>query len=409
LDVRPTAALLLLARLLALPAAELGVAVADAVDRNPALEFTDRPRCAGCGRVLRGRRCRWCSGEVATTVDRAAWENPRDTLRHELHVALPASEHALADRVVDELDDRGLLGRSAAALARELDVPLARFEAVLDCLQRLAPAGVGAADVRAALLAQLDAWRGEAPPLRTRAVLEHADALLDGGPANLARRLGAPVDEVTAALAFVSRHFSPAPLDLSAPEPVGEAPVDLIVHEADDGSLRVEIAERAAYGIRLAPSFRLAAGDRSASPASRAWAAERVQAARLFLAQLDRRTGAVLRVAQRAVVHQAEFVRRGPLAHQPLTRGRLAMELGLHESTVSRAVAGKRVRLPCGDVVPLDAFFGTAVAAKAALRILLAQPLTRSDNTLAAELARCGHPVARRTVAKYRAELARAR
>jgi RNA polymerase sigma-54 factor len=405
-DARPTAAQLLLARLLALPATELGAAVADAAHANPALELADRPRCGTCGRLLRGRRCRWCAPAISPP---AAWnqpEHPREALKADLRLALDAPDHALAERVVDELDDRGLLGRSPEELAGELGVDPSRLDTVLRVLRRVAPPGVGAVDARESLLVQLAAWDGDAPPRLTHAVLVHADALVAGGPGRLARQLGAALDEVTAALRFVAEHLSPSPLDLSTPEAAVGAPVDLIVHEAVGGGFAVEVTDRSGYGLRLAASVHQVAADPHAPADARAWAAERVRDARLFLGQLDRRSRAVRRVAQATIEHQAEFIRRGPGAHCPLTRAEIARLTGLHESTVSRAVSGKRVRLPDSRTVAFDTFFGTAVAVKAALAELLAEPVRRSDAHLAAELDRRGHHVARRTVAKYRQELA---
>ena len=118
---------------------------------------------------------------------------------------------------------------------------------------------------------------------------------------------------------------------------------------------------------------------------------------------VDRRAGVLRRVARRVVHAQRDFVLHGPSAHRPLTRDRVATALGLHPSTVSRAVQGAVVALPDGRVQPLSAFFGPAVAVVDCLaRMLASNDPPRSDADAAVRLRLAGHVVARRTVTKYR-------
>jgi RNA polymerase sigma-54 factor len=111
-------------------------------------------------------------------------------------------------------------------------------------------------------------------------------------------------------------------------------------------------------------------------------------------------------VAEQVVERQREFLRLGPRFLHPLTRAEVAATLGLHESTVSRAVSGKLALLPSGRVMPLAAFFDVSLGPRETLRQAIdAEPRPLSDGELARLLASRGHPVARRTVAKYRAQL----
>ena len=91
---------------------------------------------------------------------------------------------------------------------------------------------------------------------------------------------------------------------------------------------------------------------------------------------------------------------------KPLTRAEVAGELGLHESTVSRAVAGKYVLLPDQTIVALSRFFGVSGGIDGELRKLLdSADGPMSDQSLADRLREAGYPIARRTVAKHRARL----
>ncbi len=102
-------------------------------------------------------------------------------------------------------------------------------------------------------------------------------------------------------------------------------------------------------------------------------------------------------------VLQREFILKGDAHIKPITRSRLAEELSVHESTVSRAVAGKSVQLPSGKIVPLSQFFDRSLHVRTALKkIVDGEKKPLSDSKLAKLLAKQGYNIARRTVAKYR-------
>lgn len=110
------------------------------------------------------------------------------------------------------------------------------------------------------------------------------------------------------------------------------------------------------------------------------------------------------RLMQRIVNLQRHFILHGDAYLLPITRAQLAIELEVHESTVSRAVSGKAVQLPNKRIVPLAKLFDRSLHVRTALREIISsetQPL--SDTEIVEKLYQQGHAVARRTVAKYRA------
>jgi RNA polymerase sigma-54 factor len=130
--------------------------------------------------------------------------------------------------------------------------------------------------------------------------------------------------------------------------------------------------------------------------------------ARFFMECVTQRWDTLLTITQALIHQQQAFLEQGVRGLKPLTRGELAAEVGLHESTVSRATANKYVLLPTGRTVPFDDFFDGSLAAKEALREVIqredgAKPY--SDEELARRLGEQGLPLARRTVAKYREAL----
>jgi RNA polymerase sigma-54 factor len=131
-----------------------------------------------------------------------------------------------------------------------------------------------------------------------------------------------------------------------------------------------------------------------------------VPQARSFVAQLHDRWETLRQVAEYAIQRQKEFLVRGAAALGPLTRTEVAGALGLHESTVSRAVADKYVLLPDHTIVALARFFGAGGGIHEELRKLLESSDTpMSDQRLADLLRDAGYPIARRTVTKHRARL----
>ncbi|MGI9253467.1 MAG: hypothetical protein ACR2J8_06965 [Thermomicrobiales bacterium] len=106
---------------------------------------------------------------------------------------------------------------------------------------------------------------------------------------------------------------------------------------------------------------------------------------------------------------QEPFLRGGVRELKPLTRAIVAQQVGVHESTVSRATSNKYVMLPNRKVIPFSDFFTPSLSVKDVIKELLideqraGQHLT--DRRICDVLDERGIRIARRTVAKYRAEL----
>src|SRR5258706_206731 len=133
---------------------------------------------------------------------------------------------------------------------------------------------------------------------------------------------------------------------------------------------------------------------------------DHVSRAQQFIGHLRERRNTLERVSHAAVVHQKEYLINGVRFLKPLTRLQVAKELGLHVSTVSRAVADKYVLLPWQQVKPMRIFFESVRSIHDVLHELITSdghPLT--DIEIADRLAEQGYQVARRTVAKYRKQL----
>lgn len=401
-ELRAMPALLTVARMLELPVLELHQAVQEELAANPALEEFEQPpgpapSASATDPLLR----------VAAPVSLA------DTLLADLRASLPADQHALAEALVGNLDEHGFLPESPATLARELGVPRAQVEAALRLLRELGPPGIATRGPRECLLAQLDALAaaGEPLPLVRAIVAEHLEDLAAGRYRAIARALGVDETAVGSAHTLIQQRLWPFPFQAILTEREGpdrrvyRAP-DLIFTAGESG-FAVEVPTGPGRWLGLNPAYAELAARAAELPATeREHVLTYVARARTFLNGLRRRYETLRRIGETLAVRQAAFLREGPARLAPLTRLQLAQDVGLHESTVCRAVAGKIALLPNRALAPLEDFFDAARPAQEALRDLIAaeqEPL--SDQELAELLAARGYPIARRTVAKYREQL----
>lgn len=441
MDMRPSPSLIQFTEILQLSGLEMQAAIRQAVDQNPALELAEVDTCPACGDPLLpdGTCLRCARGEdlagAATRELAEAEEDDPDPLSRvadqmglaeqvlaELASLLEAEDLPLAEYLLGELDDRGFLDSSLEELALVLDVPLERLERVLAAVQSVGPIGLAARDVRECLLLQLDRWQelGVDHPLARPIVEDHLDDLGRGRYAQLARALGVGQEEVLEGRDFIRSHLRPYPMsdqvDRAAwqrPGGGGTITPDIVVRLTTEGELEVEVVESRRFCLTISPLYhRYARQIETGAPMSGLSAPERrhvanqVQEARQFIHHIHERRATMHRVAAYVMARQRDYLRFGPRHLKPLTRSEVSEELGLHESTVSRATAGKHVLLPSRQVVPFATFFKVALSVHDVLRELIAnekRPLT--DDELAGALGTRGYCVARRTVAKYRNEM----
>jgi RNA polymerase sigma-54 factor len=417
LAVRPSAVLVAAMELLVLPAPALEQLVDRELAVNPALERAERPLCQACGADLDAERCAACrreprDGRMPTAHDPTLPAEPTlvESLRRDLRLQVAARDRPIAEYLLGCLDDHGFVDADVDDVAAALRVARERVVAVLRTIQETGPPGVGARDVRECLLIQLARAAGDARQRElAREIVEHnLDALGRGRYGRIAQELEVERRDVLAARDLIRARLRPYPTLPASQSWARAQPVvvpEILVREGEARTFTVDLVEPRRLGLRIGASYDRLDRDRLA-PGERAQAEAHVARARAFLDRLDRRWATVRAVSQLVVERQREFLLYGPRALAPLTRAQVADALGFHESTVSRAVAGRHALLPSRRVVALAAFFDAAAGPRDALaRLVAAEKHALSDSELAAELARAGFPIARRTVAKYRDQL----
>jgi RNA polymerase sigma-54 factor len=426
MGMRVTPALLNLAQLLALPSMDLHQLVRQELDENPALEEIEATieLCMRCGTPQIDEYCSVCAAADPFTTQLATGDPSEidpmlfvcapvsfaESLLADLKASLPQEEHGIAVVLVGGLDEHGFLSEEPEAIAARLQVPLERVLDALQMLRDIGPLGIATRDTRECLLAQVDALDAQGISCaNVRAIiLEHLDDLGTGHFKQLAHLLHSSVAEVEAARAFIRRYLWPYPAQAAT---LAMAPLQRTRYRTPDlafirrdQELIVEVLQSPRRVLRLNPVYQgLAKQAFSLEEHERAHVLEYMARARVFLANLRQRETTLQRIGEAIMAHQAEFLLHGVRYQKPLTRAEIALDINLHESTISRAIADKTALLPDRSLLPMSDFFVAARGVHDILRELIAQeqrPL--SDSELAAELVRCGHPIARRTVAKYR-------
>lgn len=349
-------------------------------------------------------------------------ESLQDHLFWQLHLStMSPRDRNIGVALIDAIDDDGYLRESldeiAATLLPETTASAGEIAAVLCRVQRFDPVGVGARNLGECLCLQLDSLPAATPGLELAklAAREHIERLPRLGTPGLADALHCTVEEAAAALQLL-RSLDPRP-----GAQIGNVPHDNYVTPdcvitRQNGVWRVALASSHAPRLTIHRGYEQMIQHCGASDAG--YLKGRLQEARWLLKNIEARGETLLKVMRCLVRQQSGFLEFGKRALRPLTLREVAEEIGMHESTVSRAVARKYVHTPRGTL-SLKEFFASGVgtdgggeasstAIQQMIRSLIDAENPRkplSDARLADLLKAAGVPVARRTVAKYREAL----
>lgn len=428
LSMRPEQRMLLLPRMLqALDVLQLSQPglddlVATALAENEALALRREPREEAPGPAPRDRRR--APADAADRKDRFLQSCPdrAGTLADHLRSQLPAVDapprvlellRALIEsldgagyRTLDDAEWGGLLAPAASP------EELAAAEAEL---ARLDPPAAGARGPVDAILRQISRTDPDRP-LVERLLREHLEDLARQRRGTVAESLGLDSDELALLLAKIGKLPMRPAAGFSGDEAARVRP-DFAVRRTAEG-IEVRPADGSVAELVLDSEVLAAARDRATPSELRAHLRERIESAKALLRCLGQRRATLERVVKALFVRQVPFLEHGPRHLRPLRMQQIAETLSIHPSTISRAVAGKYVETAWG-IFRLRDFFEAGVATTAgpagsrsslrdAIRECFAAEDPRrpiGDDDVVEALRAKGYLLARRTVAKYRAEL----
>ncbi|VVM08317.1 RNA polymerase sigma-54 factor [Methylacidimicrobium cyclopophantes] len=318
--------------------------------------------------------------------------------------------------IIGNLDGRGYLRVDLEDLSSLAELSLERVEEALRLVQGLDPAGVAARNLQECLLIQLRR-QGKGSEVEAKIVESHLELLARKKFSEIAKLLRVPLPRVAAAARLI-RTLQPNPGgSFRRTEREAIVEVDLRV-EKIDGKWTVLTNEAAIPRLRISGAYKELLHAGGQDPGLRNYLKEKIRSGRFLLKCLRLRQQTLSEVAAAIVDCQTEFFDHGLSRLRPLTMGEIARRIGIHETTVSRAIANKYVETPHG-IFELKYFFrpGYQTAkgdllsnqtVKAAIEEMVRKedpgsPL--SDQDIVDALRQKGITLARRTVAKYRAAL----
>ncbi|MFM7299166.1 MAG: RNA polymerase factor sigma-54, partial [Planctomycetota bacterium] len=303
---------------------------------------------------------------------------------------LDAATRAVAEYVVNSLDSRGYLPASPEEVARDCGVAGANVETVqaaLAELRHLIHPAIAARDLRECLLLQLESHHFDDPLLRA-IVEQHLDDVTTNRLPRIAKATGRTLDDVVQALEIL-RSFQPNPGASYGGESAVAILPDVIVEALEDREdgvrFEVRLVRERVPTLVLSPQYKEYLKLAKKGEGERDWVRKRLESARWFIDAVQQRQSTLLRISQRIFEHQREFLEKGVRGLRPLRMQQVADEIGVHISTVSRAVSGKFAQTPHGTLA-LKYFFtggtetedGTSVSWEA-VRTMLQEEVDAED------------------------------
>ena len=340
-----------------------------------------------------------------------------DYLRSQLSVSVISGEiRDAADSIIGNLDEDGYVSASLEEIASAGEHQREHVEEALRVVQSLDPAGVGARNLQECMLLQIESINGKGG-VAWQIVSHHMRLLETRQYKEIARLLGRPMEHVEVAVHMI-HHLNPRPgLRYSSS---GARVVEPDVSFTKDGDdYIIQMNDEDVPQLRLNAQYRkMLDRQNGATKEVRDYVRERYTSAIQLMKNIEQRKQTILKVCQAVVRRQTDFLARGLDYLKPMMIKEVAEEVGVHPSTVSRAVAGKYVYTPQG-VFELRYFFSEAVQGPlgGAVPLLLlkrkvkkmieeedrTKPLTDEQITMLLQAE--GINVTRRTVAKYREDM----
>jgi RNA polymerase sigma-54 factor len=321
-----------------------------------------------------------------------------------------ATEH-----LVGSLDDRGFLTQSLNDVALQTGLPLEMVQQAAKILKSFDPPGIGAEDLEECLLLQLAA-KGRNDSLAGRIIRDYFALLTRRRIPEIARKIGAHMDDVQLAIEEIGT-LDPAPGRRFADDTNRVVVPDVTV-EKDGEKWNIILNSDYIPRLRISNTYKEMIAKGTLSKAERDYLRERMRSGKFLINSIEQRQQTIERITREIIRAQQEFFEEGVSKLKPLTMTQIADVVGVHETTVSRAIANKYIQTPHG-VFDFKFFFtpgyqndsGASVSntsVKEMINDLIAgedrsHPL--SDQEIVAKLQNKGINIARRTVAKYREEL----
>ena len=345
---------------------------------------------------------------AGTSLAESLLEQVRDS-------SLPEADHNVAEIIIGNIDDYGYLKASVEEISAISNLPGEKILEVLKVIQTFDPPGVGARDLRECLMLQLER-EDEQESLEYEIVRDYMEALGKRRIPEIARGTGGTVEEVQESLAKIAR-LEPRPGRAFLANVDQFVLPEVFVKRSGDDFAVTTNNEHIPH-LRISNVYKDLMSQGSNSAEVKNYIREKIRAGKFLIKSLHQRQSTIANIAREIVKRQREFMDKGVAFLKPLTMVQVAEVVGVHETTVSRAVSGKYMETPQG-VFEMKYFFTAGLqtdsganVSNTSVKDMIAEifkgedtskPL--SDQEVVKMLKEKGIVIARRTVAKYRMEL----
>jgi RNA polymerase sigma-54 factor len=329
---------------------------------------------------------------------------------------LTDDQRAIAELVIGNIDDYGYLKATVEELSTTNNLPVEKIAEVLKVIQTFDPPGVGAIDLRQCLMIQLER-KGQTESLEYRIIRDHMEALGKRRIPEIARGTGRDVDEVQESLAKIA-HLEPRPGRAFLPDTEQYVSPEVFVTKIGDDFTVATNNDNVPH-LRISNVYKdlMSQGENNAEVKN--YIREKIRAGKFLIKSLHQRQQTIGNIGREIVKRQRDFMEKGVAHLKPMTMAQVAEVVGVHETTVSRAVSGKYMETPQG-IFEMKFFFtaglqttgGGETVSNTSVKDMISEifkaetsskPL--SDQEVVRMLGEKGITIARRTVAKYRDEL----
>ncbi len=322
----------------------------------------------------------------------------------------------IAELLVGNIDDHGYLQSGLSELSFSTGITLEDLEAALKVVQSFQPPGVGARDLRECLMLQLER-AGREKSREYEIVRDHMESLGKRRYPEIARQLGVSVTEAQQLAANIGQ-LDPRPGRVYAPDSNQYVLPEVMVLKTADGGYVVNTENDHVPHLRISNTYKDLLSQPDTTAEVREYIRDKIKAGKFLIKSIHQRQSTILNIANEIVKRQKAFFDEGVTHLRPMTMVQVAEVVGVHETTVSRAVSGKYMATPQG-IFEMKYFFTSAIATEGggtmsntSVKTILAELIAAedkgsplSDEDLVAQLKEKSIMIARRTIAKYRAEL----
>ena len=318
--------------------------------------------------------------------------------------------------LIGSLDDSGYLTETVSNIALTAKIPYPVVQRAVGLLKHFDPPGIGTKDLQDCLATQLE-LRGRGKSLSATILRDHFQLLVRRRILDLKRKTGATTEEIQDAIEEVGT-LEPAPGRRFSADNNAVIEPDVTVFKDQYGAWQVVLNNDYIPRLRISNVYKDMLAKGTLSKKEKDFMLERVRSGKFLINSIEQRQQTIERITREILDYQRDFFDEGVSKLRPLTMNTIAQTVGVHETTVSRAIANKYIRTPHG-VFAFKYFFtpgftssnGESVSNKT-IKDMISQIVDEenaakphSDQSIVNLLKKRDIKIARRTVAKYREEL----